>query len=65
MSRHWITDSNDSLCEHSGQDDVYTSGETVSNGPQPNDYCSGCMAVEPEWTHATDEEFRDLLNHIF
>ena len=65
MARHYITDDKRSICELTGQTDVYVSGESVAVGPQPNDYCEACMEVEPEWTHVEDEEFLKLLEVIF
>ena len=65
MTRHYITDDKRSLCEETGQADVYVSGETVVTGPQPADYCSGCREVEPEWTYLTDEEFTKAEQEIF
>jgi hypothetical protein len=66
MAKHYVTDGNVfSICELTGENDVYVSGETVASGPQPNDYCSACREVEPEWTHVTDDEYRDLLKVIY
>lgn len=66
MARHFKTESNAySLCEQTGEADVYVSGETVTNGPQPNDYCSACREVEPEWIIVEDEEYFKLEQQIF
>jgi hypothetical protein len=59
---HYVTDGTVySFCIASGQDDVFVHGDTVTTGPQPNDYCSGCGAVEPHWEHVEDEQMFRIL----
>lgn len=65
MARHFKTSSNAySICELTGENDVYVSGETVS-GMQPNDYCVACNEAEPEWIEVSDEEYFKLEQTIF
>lgn len=59
MAHVKTADSSQSVCTESGEDefDVAVSGETVTSGPQPNDYCGACHAAEPEWEIVSEEEF--------
>lgn len=58
MTHVRTADGSESVC-HTDIDefDVYVSGESVTVGPQPNDYCSACREAEPEWEIVTHEEF--------
>lgn len=57
MTHFRTPDSGQSYCEDSREFDVFVDGRTVTTGPQPNDYCSACYAVEPHWEVLSDEEF--------
>lgn len=57
MAHIRTADGSQSVCTESGEFDVYVSGESVTVGPQPNDYCSACYAGEPEWEIVTEAEF--------
>jgi hypothetical protein len=59
MAHFATADMSQSVCTETETEefDVMVSGETVATGPQPNDYCSACGAVEPEWIELTEEEF--------
>ena len=65
MAKHFKTTGNVySICELTGETDVYVSGETVT-GMQPNDYCEACREAEPEWIEIEDEEYFELEKKIF
>lgn len=57
MTHFATADMSQSFCSEKGEFDVMVSGETVAVGPQPNDYCEACGAVEPEWVTLSEEEF--------
>lgn len=57
MAHFATADMSQSVCTEFGEFDVMLSGETVTRGPQPNDYCSACGAVEPHWEILSEEEF--------
>jgi hypothetical protein len=57
MAHFKTSDNEQSYCSEHDEFDVYVSGETVSNGPQPNDYCMACREVEPTWEILSEDEF--------
>lgn len=57
MAHFKTADNGQSYCEELKEFDVYTDGRTLTNGPQPDDYCSACYAAEPEWEIIPEEEF--------
>lgn len=50
-------DNSQSICTETNEFDVIVLGTTVVFGPQPSNYCSACLAVEPSWEIISDEEF--------
>lgn len=57
MTHVRTADASLSICTEYNELYVHVSGESVVVGPQPNDYCEACGAVEPEWEIITEEEF--------
>lgn len=57
MAHFATADKSQSVCTEYEEFDVMVAGTTVTRGPQPNDYCQACGAVEPTWTTLSEEEF--------
>lgn len=59
---HYITDTGMTYCHDEAEFDVRVPGDTVTRGPEPVDFCSACLIVEPEWIELTEQEFDSSYN---
>lgn len=58
---HFRVDNGESYCYDTDGYDVLIHGDTVTTGPQPDSYCSGCRHVDPEWIDLELEEFNRMF----